>query len=91
MSPRTGGSRDPSLRGSRASSRDRNGSRAHSMSDGLSAQRLTRQGMQKFLEGNVDTSLEDFDAVLAINEKYYGPRLWQRGINLVLPQQVRRR
>ena len=42
---------------------------------------LTRRGMAKFVKGDVEGSLEDFDTVLAIAPQQR-PYLWQRGLSL---------
>lgn len=42
---------------------------------------LTRRGMAKFIQNDVQGSLDDFDAVLSI-DKGQSPFLWQRGLSL---------
>ena len=42
---------------------------------------LTRRGMAKFVRGDVEGSLEDFDSVLA-SAPQQRPYLWQRGLSL---------
>ena len=42
---------------------------------------LVRLGMQKFVAGHVEASIEDFDAALALDPSIH-PYLWQRGLSL---------
>lgn len=42
---------------------------------------LTRRGMARFIENEVEASVEDFDAVLQL-EPRQSPYLWQRGLSL---------
>ncbi|KAF8068335.1 hypothetical protein HT031_002023 [Scenedesmus sp. PABB004] len=48
---------------------------------GGDAQSLVRRGMDKFRRGDVEGSVEDFDAALAADPRLR-PYLWQRGLSL---------
>eukprot|EP00560_Eucampia_antarctica_P007739 CAMPEP_0197827154 /NCGR_PEP_ID=MMETSP1437-20131217/4000_1 /TAXON_ID=49252 ORGANISM="Eucampia antarctica, Strain CCMP1452" /NCGR_SAMPLE_ID=MMETSP1437 /ASSEMBLY_ACC=CAM_ASM_001096 /LENGTH=265 /DNA_ID=CAMNT_0043427899 /DNA_START=159 /DNA_END=956 /DNA_ORIENTATION=- len=58
------------------------GSSSDSGEDSLSAKQLVQKGMQRFIDGNVEGSIEYFDrADAAVPDGSLRPFLWQRGIS----------
>jgi tetratricopeptide (TPR) repeat protein len=54
---------------------------ASTVTSSLGVSELTRRGMSKFSGGEVEASVEDFDAVVALDARYAN-LMWQRGLSL---------
>lgn len=54
---------------------------ASTVTSSLGVSELTRRGMSKFSGGEVEASVEDFDAVVALDARY-ASYMWQRGLSL---------
>ena len=55
--------------------------KASTVTSSLGVPELTRRGMSKFSGGEVEASVEDFDAVIRLDARY-ASYMWQRGLSL---------